>query len=429
MRCPVVLLVVAAIAAPASAQEHQHEHAAAAAPVFASREASGTAWLPDDTPMRGLHRRAGSWEAMVHGIAFGQFLYEGGEDHRGSHQGGSINWLMAMARRPAAGGRIGVSAMVSAEPWTIPGCGYPDLLATGETCDGDTIHDRQHPHDLFMELAGEYQRVIRGGLRWQLYAALAGEPALGPAAFPHRLSAAVNPIAPIGHHWLDATHISFGVITGSVFTDRWKAEASAFNGREPDERRYDLDLAAPDSFAARLSLAPSASLVLQVSAAHLTEAETGLGSQPRADVTRATASASYHRRTGAAGTLATTIAWGLNVEPASSLEPASSTHAVLIESSYAPNVADTLFGRVEVVGKPAHDLHVHDSTDVFTVSKLQLGYVRGLHTRRGVEMGAGATVSMSVVPSSLAPRYGGRMTPGFGLFLVVRPVAHAAATP
>jgi len=399
---------------------------AAATSLFPPHEASGTAWQPVDTPMFGLHRAAGGWEMMVHGNAFVQFLYEGGEEHRRSYQGGSINWLMAMARRQAGGGRLGLRAMLSAEPWTIPGCGYPDLLATGETCDGDTIHDRQHPHDLFMELAAEYERPLRGRLRWQLYGGLAGEPALGPAGFPHRLSAMDNLIAPIAHHWLDATHISFGVITAGVFTDRWKVDASAFNGREPDERRYDLDLAAPDSFAARLSLMPLPSLAVQVSAAHLQEAEPGLGSLPRTDVTRATASASYHRRTAAGGMIATTLAWGMNIEPADSSHPASTTHAVLIESSYASQQSDTLFGRVEIVGKPAHDLHVHDSTAVFTVGKLQLGYVHDLAMARGTRFGVGATVSGSIVPTALVPRYGGRITPGFGVFLAVRPAAHAA---
>jgi hypothetical protein len=430
MRALALLLIFAADALPARAQDHQHQHEAAA-PLFPPRDASGTAWLPDDTPMQGLHHRAGAWEVMVHGSAFAQFLYEGGEDHRRSHQAGSINWLMGMARRPAGGGRLGARAMLSAEPWTIPGCGYPDLLATGETCDGDTIHDRQHPHDLFMELAAEYDRPLRGRLRWQIYAALAGEPALGPAGFPHRLSAAANPIAPIGHHWLDATHISFGVLTAGVFTEHWKVDASAFNGREPDERRDDLDLAAPDSFAARLSLMPSPSLVVQVSGGHLKEAEPGLGNLPRTNLTRATASATYHRPVrqdrpyGAGNAWATTIAWGLNVEPTSANDPASTTHAALVEASYAWTAAATLFGRLEVVGKPAHDLHVHDSTEVFTVAKLQLGYSHDLMERRGARFGVGGTVSGSMVPASLVPRYGARITPGFGVFLTVGPSGHA----
>jgi hypothetical protein len=110
-----------------------------------------------------------------------------------------------MARRPLGAGWFGLRSMVSLEPLTIRGCGYPDLLATGELCDGDNIHDRQHPHGLFMEVAAEFDRPLTRSVRWQVYGALAGEPALGPPAFPHRVSAMPNPIAPIKHHWLDAT--------------------------------------------------------------------------------------------------------------------------------------------------------------------------------------------------------------------------------
>ena len=168
-----------------------------------------------DADVRRARARRG-WELMWHGNVFLQFINESAPEHRGAHQTGSINWVMGMARRRAGAGRVGVRTMLSLEPWTIRGCGYPDLLATGETCDGDTIHDRQHPHDLFMELALEYERPLSGGLRWFAYGGPAGEPALGPVAFPHRVSALANPIAPIAHHWLDATHITFGVITTGV---------------------------------------------------------------------------------------------------------------------------------------------------------------------------------------------------------------------
>ncbi len=162
-------------------------------------------------------------------------------------QGGSINWFMGMAQRPLARGRLAFRGMVSLEPFTIPGCGYPDLLASGEQCDGEPIHDRQHPHDLFMELSAQYDAPLARGLRWQLFGGPAAEPALGPVAFPHRVSAMPNPVAPLSHHWLDATHVVFGVVTGGVYGARWKAEASVFNGREPDEHRTDFDFGALDS--------------------------------------------------------------------------------------------------------------------------------------------------------------------------------------
>jgi len=180
-----------------------------------TREGSGTAWLPDASPMNAVHGQAGAWELMLHANAFVQYIHQGGE--RGRDQFGSINWAMGMARRPLGGGELALRAMLSAEPFTIEGCGYPLLLATGELCDGRPLHDAQHPHDLFMELAALYDRPITDQVALQLYGALAGEPALGPVAYPHRVSATGNPLAPIGHHWFDATHIAFGVITGGVY--------------------------------------------------------------------------------------------------------------------------------------------------------------------------------------------------------------------
>jgi hypothetical protein len=308
--------------------------------------------------------------------------------------------------------------MFSLEPWTIPGCGYPDLLATGETCDGDTIHDLQHPHDLFMEVAAEYDRPVGRGLRWQIYGGPAGEPALGPAGFPHRPSAGPNPIAPIGHHWLDATHITFGVITTGIYGSRWKADASIFNGREPDEGRTDFDLAALDSYSGRFTFMPGPGSTLQVSAGRLLEAERHPGLPP-VDVTRATASATFHRGSGE-NIWATMIGWGVNAE-----DLQRTTHALLLESSAAMAGGHTVFGRLEIVGKNAHDLHVHESTDVFTVGKLQGGYTRYLPARGGLQAGIGGSVTAILVPPELAPRYGGRVTPGVGVFLTLRAAAHA----
>lgn len=409
---------------PASLPDAHAHHSSSGASIFASREASGTSWLPDLTPMFGLHGQVRGWDLMLHGNAFAQFLYESGEIHHSGHQFGSINWVMGMAGRPLAGGRLVLRGMGSLEPWTISGCGYPNSLATGEVCNGDTIHDRQHPHDLFMETAASYDHALTRSWRWQLYAGPAGEPALGPPGFPHRPSAFPNPIAPIAHHWLDSTHITFGVVTAGVYAPKWKVEASAFNGREPDDARADFDLAPLDSVSARLSLAPTTGLSLQMSAGRLKEAEAGVGRQPRTDVNRLTGSAIYHRRFGDGNLWATTVAYGVNSEWA--IIPGDlihqTTHAVLLESSATAGEKHTWFGRLEVVGKPAHAFHAEEYVrQVFTVGKLQAGYVRHLKPWNGWVPGLGASVSASAVPELLAPRYGGRIAPGFGVFVTIRP--------
>jgi hypothetical protein len=403
-------------AAPAGHSQHQHDSVAS---LFPAHEASGTSWVPAATPMYGAHLNRAGWQLMVHGQGFVQFLYESGEVHRTSHQAGSINWAMGMARRPVGGGWLGLRGMLSAEPWTIAGCGYPDLLATGETCDGDSIHDRQHPHDFVMELAAEYERPLPRGLRWHLYGGLAGEPALGPPAYPHRLSAMGNPVAPIGHHWLDATHIVFGVVTSGVSSERWRAEASLFNGREPDEHRAGIEAAAWDSFSGRVSFRPDAAWAVQVSAGRLNDAER-LNAVVK-DITRLTASVT-HQRQLRGRPWATTAAWGRN------REPLLASHALLLESAAGIGQRDLGFARFELAGKPAHDLHVHEvGLDVvYRVGKLQLGYLRDVLSGRGLVGSVGGSLSLSMLPDDLAPRYGGRVAPGVGVFLSVRPSSHAA---
>ena len=255
--------------------------------------------MPLATPMRGIHHPWRGWDVRLNGVVNVQALFEPRDRHRtggpGRRQAGSVNWGMFMARRNAFGGRFGVKTMLSAEPWTVPGCGSLSFLAVGEVCEGDTIHDRQQQHDLFMELAVDYDRPLRGAWRWQVYAGLAGEPALGPPGYPHRASAIANPIGPMTHHWLDSTHVSFGVLTAGTYSPRWKAETSIFNGREPDNGRYDLDLGAFDSVSARLSFLPTERLALQVSVARLRDVWTDFPFPSQDPATRMTSSAMYHR--------------------------------------------------------------------------------------------------------------------------------------
>jgi hypothetical protein len=309
--------------------------------------------------------------------------------------------------------------MVSLEPWTIRGCGYPDLLASGEVCRGEAIHDRQHPHDLFMELAVTYDRPLAGAVRLQLYGAPVGEPALGPVAFPHRLSATSNPIAPITHHWFDATHIADGVVTAAIYGNRWKTEASVFNGREPDEHRTGLDFGALDSWSGRLWWLPTKQWALQVSAGRLKEAEAGHDGGPRVDVNRSTASATYHHRFPSGTIWASTVGWGRNAEPDS-----HATNALLAETSFTIRERETWFGRFELSQKSDHDLAT-DVPGLFKVGKLQVGYTRHLPAWHGWKPGLGGSVSAGVVPDSLKALYGSRVNLGFGVFVTVRPAVLA----
>jgi hypothetical protein len=417
-----------AVAAPLSAQ-HDHPmpaadtmgspaHGMSAGPLGIpwSREGSGTAWLPDASPMYAVHAASGSWSLMIHGSVFLQYIAEGGA--RGESQLGSVNWLMAMARRPVGGGDLALRVMASAEPLTVGRCGFPQLLQSGESCHGRPLHDRQHPHDLLMEAAAKYDRALTDGLGVELYGGPVAEPALGPVAFPHRPSALPSPSAPISHHWLDASHISFGSLTAGLFGRTWKAEASIFNGREPDEDRYDLDIAALDSYSGRLTLIPTASWALQLSAGHLREAEPGEHGAGRVDVDRYTASAAHSRLLGETGVWASTLAWGRNVEAG------RGSDALLAESTLDLG-RNVLFARAEWVQKTGHDLVLpHElGKERFGVAQVTGGYVRQLAPVSGWVPGLGGRLSVSVVPRSLQPFYGRRAPLGFAIWASVRPAA------
>jgi len=187
-----------------------------------SRMGSGTSWLPDASPMYGLMGALDEGGFMLHENVFAG--YDAFASDRGSRRFISVNPVMGVAWYPLGPGELMARLMLSAEPLTVGKGGYPLILQTGETAGGEHLHDRQHPHDVFMEVALDYTLALPGSVGVELYVAPAGEPALGPTAYPHRISAISDPLAPIGHHWQDARHISFGVLTLGVFTRRVKLE-------------------------------------------------------------------------------------------------------------------------------------------------------------------------------------------------------------
>jgi len=443
MRAFIVLLMLTGTCLPVAAQEHgQHsqekpqdarkprdqEHKATMDDAMMkammgplgiplAREGSGTSWLPDATPMYAFHSMKDPWLLMLHGNVFVQYLNEGSD--RGDEDFGSINWLMGMARRKFGEGDLMLRAMLSAEPETIGECGYPDLLATGESCNGGReLHDRQHPHDLFMELAAKYERPLTETLGIELYGGPVGEPALGPTAYPHRLSALPNPIAPIGHHWFDSTHISFGVVTVGLFGRRWKVEGSAFNGREPDENRYDLDLDPLDSYSGRVWFLPSERWAVQASIGRLKEAEPARNGRPAQDVRRPTASATYHQPLAQGGTWATTAAWGQN------REGDEHTNAYLLETNLNFAERHIVFARAELVEKSGDDLVLEDpmlADRVFDVSTVGAGFVHQFAPLGNLVPSVGLRVAVSFVPRALEPFYGSRSPTSFGVFVSMRP--------
>lgn len=379
------------------AQDHQgHEMRGLLGDYPMTREASGTSWQPDATPHSGLHVMHEDWMFMAHGLATVVYDHQGGG--RGDRKVFSSNMLMGMAQRPLGPGTVGARSMLSLEPLTIGRKGYPLLLQTGETADGRTpLIDRQHPHDFWMELAGVYSMPVTEASSAFLYLGLPGEPALGPPTFMHRFSGMDNPEAPITHHWLDSTHISFGVATLGYIWDRVKLEASIFTGREPDESRWDFEKPRFDSYAARLSWNPTAAWALQGSYGTLDSPEQ---LEPGVDTQRGTMSASYHAAWDQCQ-WQTTVAWGVNVH-----DPGHTLHGFLLESALSIKKTHTVFGRAETAAKdelfPEGDpLH----GNVFHVAKVSLGYIYDWPAWRRVQWGIGGLGSLSFVPNQLEDVY------------------------
>jgi hypothetical protein len=366
-------------------------------PYTMTRESSGTSWQPDSTPHEGMHFMADQWSLMAHGYVNGVFDSQGGP--RGGDKGFSSSMAMLMAQRPVGdNGTLGLRSMISLDP-LMGSNGYPLLFATGETADGhNQLVDRQHPHDLFMELAGTYSYKLTDKSSAFLYAGLPGEPALGPSAFMHRFSGMDNPEAPITHHWLDSTHITFGVLTAGYIYDKWKIEASTFRGREPDEHRFDIEAPKLDSFSTRLTYNPTTNWSFQTSWGYLKSPEE---LAPNVNENRLTASGTYNLPFDN-NNWATTFAWGRKMD-----NPGHDLDGFLLESSVVLHDTHTFFGRAERVGED--ELFEGDPTlgnQVITVNKLSLGYIRDFHVAEHLKFGVGGLVSRYAYPSKIDNAYG-----------------------
>jgi hypothetical protein len=383
-----------------------HEMQGLLGPYPMTREASGTSWQPEAAPHEGVHWTSGAWMGMVHGFIDVVFDHQGGP--RGDDKVFAPSMVLVMAQRPAGGGTFGARAMLSSDPATIGKRGYPLLLQTGETADGQTpLVDRQHPHDAAMELALTYSHGLGQASSVFVYAGLPGEPALGPPSFMHRFSGVSIPEAPIAHHWLDSTHIAFGVLTGGIVRDTVKVEASAFNGREPDEHRWNIERPRFNSYSARLTWNPSPAWSLQGSFGRLKEPEE---LEPGVDIDRTTVSASYHRG-GEDRQWQTTLAWGRNAK-----DPGESTDVLLLESTYRRG-RQTLFARAELAEKDELFESGPLAGRVFDVGKVSAGYIHDFPALGHLVLGAGALGSVHFLPGELGPAYGSRNPTGLMLFV------------
>ncbi|HEX8251157.1 MAG TPA: sulfocyanin-like copper-binding protein [Pyrinomonadaceae bacterium] len=387
-----------------------------------TREGSGTSWLPDSSPMYAymkMYKDGGM--LMLHGNMFFRYTSVGskrnvsvaGKGSRSRFDAPSM--FMAMYSKPInEKSQIGLRAMVSLDPIIERGYGYPLLYQSGELYRGRPIHDRQHPHDFFSELSASYSYKFNEKSSMYFYAGYPGEPALGPVAFMHRPSAMNNPDAPIGHHWQDASHITFGVLTAGYVYDKVKFEASAFNGTEPDENRWNFDAPRLNSFSGRFSFNPTKEWAFQVSYGYLRNPER---SEPDLKVLRrTTASAMFHKKLDENRNWSNSLVWGQNHSDE------GRNNAFLFESNYEFD-KNSIFGRFEQVQKNSHELVLpapHPEGD-FWVGAYSLGYLREIFKDKGLDLGIGGVATFNTNPSIISSFYGGTKHGGWQFFIRLRP--------
>jgi hypothetical protein len=358
-----------------------------------SRDASGTSWQPDLVEHHALHAMVDDWMLMGHLMLLG--VYDTQSGPRGDDKLFGSGMLMGSARRDfSSNDLLNLRIMLSPEPF-MGRSGYPLLLQTGETANGVTpLIDRQHPHDLFMELSATYAHKFSSDDSAFIYAGYPGEPALGPPAFMHRASGMDNPAAPITHHWLDSTHITFGVVTAGFVHDNWKLEVSQFTGREPNQQRFDFDKPQFDSTSARVSYNPDEHWALQASYGHLHSPEE---LAPGVNEDRYTASAMYVAHLDGASSVSATLAWGLK-----RLSNGSSLNGLLLESEYKPCDPWTLFAR----GEWEENNEIAPGGLISGIGEVSLGAIRDFKLAEHWKAGLGALYAFDLVPARVVPTYG-----------------------
>ena len=366
---------------------------------------SGTSQVPAASGhVHGLQKTIGGWDVMLHGYLWGAYTDQGGP------RGGSLAFVQSHAMLQGthtlgSGAAVQLRATMSLEP-LIGRRGYPLLFQTGETAFGVAIVDRQHPHDLFIELSARVNVDTPLGKVF-VYGGPVGEPALGPAVYLHRASAKYNPEAPIVHHWFDSTHIAYGVVTAGLQTSTWQVEGSAFRGRDPDERRYNIETPKLDSYSARLSWNPNPHWSSQISFGRLTSPEV---QDPLSDEERYIATTSY-----ASGR-------GLNVTAGVARKkrlPGRASTAFLLEGNYDFHKHEAVFARVESVDN--EELFNATPLDprigvAYRVTKFSLGYGYTVPINGPLAATFGGSASVYAKPAALDSAYG--IFPVSGTFFV-----------
>jgi hypothetical protein len=373
----IAVVSTVAIAPRASAQQHDHAHMTAGQ----------------------------GWQVMQDGVIFTMFNDQSGP--RGGEEFVAPNWWMLMGSRQFTSGTLTLTGMYSLDPALVGADGYRELFQAGEVFRGQPLIDRQHPHDFFMQMSVSWSADLLppAHARVTLTGAPVGAPALGPIPYMHRASSFDNPMTPLTHHLFDSTHISFGVATAAITSGPWTLEGSVFNGREPDEHRWDFDFGRMNSVSGRLWFKPTSEWAIQVSTGRLVSPE---ALEP-GDIQRTTATVSWTRASGSNLT-AVTAGYGRNAVTIDLPRNGAFVEGARHAGPYS------IYGRVEVLQL---DHHIADvSIGAFTV-----GGVRDILNRHGFEAGIGGGITLYATSDLLKPSYGAHPW-SWQVFFRLRPSTH-----
>jgi len=383
-----------------------------------ARNGSGTAWSPDASPMYGYMMHSAGWMFMFHGDLFPRYNHQDifAKGIRGGEKWNAPDMLMAMGQRKIGSNGLFHFNVMSSTDALFGGDGYPLLFQTGESWHGTPLVDRQHPHDLFSELSVSYSHALSKKADVFVYLGYPGEPALGPVTFMHRASGQFLPDAPVGHHWEDATHITFGVATLGVRYGKFKLEGSSFTGREPDEHRYDFDKPRFSSWSGRLSFDPTENWALQVSHGFIKSPE---DLRPDMNTHRTTASATYVNSWNKTDYWATTALWGLNKNPGEGASNAALAETTLRLDRWA------WYARYEWVQKSEEELNLYTPVAAsairqFDLNTLTIGGAYDLLRIGHLVLAGGAQFSVNRPATALQGLYG-RSPIGGELYLHIYP--------
>jgi len=370
---------------------------------------SGTAWEPASAPVPMWMISHGGWNLMAHGTIFVDYNQQGGP--RGVGKAESVNYAMLMEEHRLWNGTLMFRQMLSAESLTSPHPGFPQLFQTGETYHGEPLVDHQHPHNVFGELSMLYSLPLQERVSWFVYGGPSAEPALGPVTYIHRTSASELPEAPLSHHLQDSTHTSFGVVTTGFVVSHFKLEGSVFNGREPDEERWSIQLNPLDSWSARVSFAPTRNWVAQYSYGLLLHPE----ALEAGDQRRQTASIAYNRPL-ARGNWASTVVWGRKRK----IPENTVLNSYLFESTLNFLERNYVFTRLELVDKD--ELFPEAPTHpAYRIGAYTLGATHDVFARQHWRLGIGGDFTFYSKPPILDASYGSNPV-SFRVFLRLRAV-------